>query len=73
MFISEVLEAEIMGVHNQTQEAVDAQCKYFCDLVCAVADKPATDIFDHVSNEYGKWVVKCPIAKYNHERLYVGL
>lgn len=73
MFISEVLEAEIMGVHNQTQEAVDAQCKYFCDLVGAVADKQATDIFDHVSNEYGKWVGKCPITKYNHERLYVGL
>ena len=73
MFISEVLEAEMMGVRNQSQEAVDAQCEYFCDLVGAVADKPANEIFEHVSKEYGKWVEKCPITKYNHERLYVGV
>jgi hypothetical protein len=73
MFISEVLEAEMMGVRNQSQEAVDAQCKYFCDLVGAVAHKPSNEIFEHVSKEYGKWVKKCPITKYNHERLYVGV
>lgn len=73
MFISEVLEAEMMGVRNQSQEAVDAQCKYFCDLVGAVAHKPANEIFEYVSKEYGKWVEKCPITKYNHERLHVGV
>jgi hypothetical protein len=73
MFISEVLEAEMMGVHNQSQEAVDAQCKYFCDLVGSVAHKPANEIYDYVHAEYGKWVNKCPITKYNHERLYVGM
>lgn len=73
MFISEVIEAEVMGVLNQSQEAVDAQCKYFCELVGAVANKPAKEIYEHVSIEYGKWVENCPITKYNHERLYVGL
>ena len=72
MFISELLEAEIMGVHNQSQDAVDAQFKYFCDLVGTVADKSAIEIYEHVSNEYGKWINKCPITKYNHDRLYIG-
>jgi hypothetical protein len=72
MFISELLEAEIMGVHNQSQDAVDAQFKYFCDLVGNVADKSAIEIYEHVSNEYGKWINKCPITKYNHDRLYIG-
>lgn len=72
MFISELLEAEVMGVHNQSQEAVDAQCKYFCDVVGAVANKPANEIYEHVSREYGKWIDQCPITKYNHERLYLG-
>jgi hypothetical protein len=72
MFISELLEAEIMGVHNQSQEAVDAQCKYFCDLVGSVAEKPAIEIYEHVHYEYGKWINTCPITKYNHDRLYIG-
>lgn len=72
MFISEVLEAEMMGVHNQTQEAVDAQCAYFCDLVGSVAHKSAKEIYDFVTYEYGKWVDTCPITKYNHDRLYIG-
>jgi hypothetical protein len=73
MFISEVIESELMGVHNQSQEAVDKQCKYFCDLVGSVAHKKAEDIYNYVNAEYGKWVNKCPITKYNHERLYIGV
>jgi hypothetical protein len=37
-----------------------------------VADKSAIEIYEHVSNEYGKWINKCPITKYNHDRLYIG-
>ncbi len=72
MFISEVSEATYCGIPNQTQENVDIQCEYFCNLVGAVVDKPSKKIFEFVSNEYGELANYCKMSKYNHDRLYLA-
>lgn len=73
MFISEVLEANMMGVLDQSQAAVDAQFDHFCNLVGTVAHLPAKEIYKYVTHEYGKMTNHCPISKYNHERLWLGV
>lgn len=70
MFISEVSEANYCGVPNQTQEDVDIQCEYFCNLVGAVVTKSTKEIYEFVSKEYGEMIPYNKMAKYNHERLY---
>lgn len=72
MFISEVAEAEYCGIPNQTQEEVDEQCKYFCDLVGLVANRKAKEIFNFVSEEYGEMVAYNKMADYNHKRLFLA-
>jgi hypothetical protein len=72
MFISEVAEANYCGIPNQSQEDVDIQCEYFCNLVGAVSHKPAKDMFKFVSKEYGEMVPYNKMAAYNHERLFLA-
>ena len=70
MFISEVAEAHYCGIPNQTQEDVDIQCEYFCNLVGAVVDRPTKEIYKFVSKEYGEMIPYNKMADYNHKRLY---
>lgn len=72
MFISEVSEATCCGIPNQSQQDVDIQCEYFCNLVGAVVEKPAKEIYEFVSQEYGVLTDYCKMSKYNHKRLYLA-
>jgi hypothetical protein len=72
MFISEVAEADYCGIPNQTQEDVDVQCEYFCNLVGRVVTKKSKEIFNFVSKEYGELVVHNKMAEYNHKRLFLA-
>lgn len=72
MFISEVSEATYCGIPNQSQEDVDVQCKYFCDLVGAVANRSSKEIYEFVSEEYGEMIPYSKMVEYNHKRLYLG-
>lgn len=72
MFISEVSEANYCGIPNQTQQDVDDQCKYFCDLVGMVVDRSSKQIFEFVSVEYGEMIPYNKMAEYNHRRLYLA-
>lgn len=70
MFISEVAEATYCGIPNQSQEDVDIQCEYFCNLVGSVVERPTKEIYDFVSKEYGVLAEYCKMSNYNHKRLY---
>jgi hypothetical protein len=72
MYISELMEAYLMGIDDQTHESIEAQFKHFCELVGTVAEKPAREMYNYVRTEYGKGIDRCPITKYNHERLWVA-
>lgn len=70
MFISEVGEAWACGIPHPSQKDVDDQNHYFCDLLKEVVDRPAKDMYDFVSEEYGELAHYNQIADYNHKRLY---
>jgi hypothetical protein len=72
MFISEVGEATYCGIPNQTQEDVDIQCEYFCNLVGAVADRSSKEIYNFVTEAYGEMIPYNKMADYNHKRLYLA-
>jgi hypothetical protein len=72
MFISEVSEATHCGIPNQTQEDVNTQCKYFCDLVGAVSDRSSKEIYEFVSEEYGEMIPYNKMVEYNHKRLFLA-
>lgn len=69
MFISEVAEADYCGLPNQSKEAIDIQCEYFCDLVGKVADRPVESMYQFVKNEFGVMRDYCDVASYNHDGL----
>jgi hypothetical protein len=72
MFISEVLEANYCGLPGHSKEQIDLQCKYFCDLVGAVIDRPVKKIYDFVSEEFAEAALGCKIADYNCKGLYLS-
>jgi hypothetical protein len=72
MFISEVLEAHYCGLPGQSKKDIDLQCKYFCDLVGAVVNRPVKEIYNFVSEEFGEAALGCKVADYNHKRLWLA-
>jgi len=72
MFISEVAEADYCGLPGRSKEEIDLQCKYFCDLVGAAVNLPTPQLYSFVNEEFGEAALSCPVARYNHERLYVA-
>lgn len=70
MFISEVFEAWVCGLRNVKQSEVDESNERFSKIMGdAIGAGPKMPII--VNKLYGKLAEINPVAKYNHERLYV--
>jgi hypothetical protein len=71
MFVSEVGEAEVMGLSEITQDVVDQSNHYFGHIAGKyINDSSPATICGNVKREYGVLVPVNPVVSYNHERLY---
>jgi hypothetical protein len=72
MFISEVIEAAFMGLPPVTQEEVDESNYLFVDEVAKSIQAGVDHIHRTVVHgDYGLMAQQNPVAKYNHQRLYL--
>lgn len=70
MFISEVGEAKYCGV-KANQEMVDESNNAFAEIVGKYIHLPVAELYEKVMEEYGELAKTNPVAKYNHDRLYL--
>jgi hypothetical protein len=71
MFVSEVGEAMYCGLGEVTQEMVNESNNMFSEIVGRYIDLPKEELYEKVMEEYGLLAETNPVAKYNHERLYI--
>ena len=71
MFISEVREAEMMGLSGISQTLVDQSNHYF-GLIAGkhINHSSPETICDNIKMEYGEFVIENPVVSFNIERLY---
>jgi|SRR6056300_1029352 hypothetical protein len=72
MFISEVGEAMYCGLPETEQPEVDESNYSFVEIMGECIDHDPKTIHFVAKERYGKLVDHNPVAKYNHERLYVN-
>lgn len=72
MFISDVTEARIMGMPFAQQGQVDESNDWFVNSMSRAANDDTDDLHSYVKHDYGELVHRNPVAKYNHERLYIA-
>ena len=77
MFVSEVLEARLMGLSGIDQSHVDQSNWGFSQIVSKHINESVVTgvgtLFEKVKLDYGLMTSENPIASYNHERLYFNL
>ena len=71
MFISEVLEA-YMYDYEVSQKTIDKSNKVFSKIVSNYINQSSSIIYENVKKDYGALAKTNPIAKYNHERLFLA-
>lgn len=71
MFISEVGEALYCGVKQINQTMVNESNYAFSQIVGKYINLPVEELYAMVMAEYGELAKTNPVAKYNHERLYL--
>ena len=71
MFISEVIEANICGLPNISQETITTSNDYFAKLLGEVINEPLDVINEHVKINYELLARSNSIALYNYNRLYL--
>jgi hypothetical protein len=72
MFISEVGEASYCGLPGTSQETVNESNDSFADMLGKVMDKPLYKAYRDIKQQYKILAESNPVAKYNHERLYLN-
>lgn len=72
MFISEVGEANIIGIPKAEQWQVDESNYGFVSVVRRFLDQPPEVLHAALLAEYGKMAEYNPVARYNYRRLYVA-
>jgi hypothetical protein len=72
MFISEVGEASYCGLPGISQEIVNESNDSFADILGKVMDKPLYETYRDIKQQYKILAESNPVAKYNHERLYLN-
>ena len=72
MFISEVGEAMYCGLPKTRQPEVDESNFSFVEIMGECIDNDSTTIHTIAKEKYGELVGTNPVAKYNHERLYLN-
>ena len=70
MFISEVGEANAMGVYGTDQEVVDESNYGFVNIIAKYINENKELIHENVKKEYGIIAENNPVALYNNNRLY---
>lgn len=71
MFISEVSEANYMGLYGMDQETVNQSNNGFSEILGKFSNEPTSEIYTKVREEYGVIASENPVAMYNHRRLYL--
>ncbi len=72
MFISEVGEAMYCGLPETKQPEVDESNFGFVDIMGECVDTDPKTMHFIAKSKYGELIDHNPVAKYNHERLYVN-
>jgi hypothetical protein len=73
MFISEVGEANYMGLYGMDQETVNQSNNGFSEILGKFSNESTSEIYNKVREEYGVIASENPVAMYNHRRLYLRL
>jgi len=72
MFISEVAEANLLGLGGTTQNEVDESNNLFVETIGAFADRGPRLMHAAARHRYERLTSHNRVAKYNYERLYVS-
>lgn len=72
MFISEVGEASYCGLPGTKQSVVDESNFTFVEIMGECINRDPSTIHMYAKHRYGELIKHNPVAKYNHERLYVN-
>lgn len=72
MFISEVSEANYCGLPGTPQDIVDESNDVFAKELGLVAERSLSEMYECIKNSYGILAEDNPVAKYNHNRLYLN-
>jgi hypothetical protein len=72
MFISEVGEAMYCGLPETVQEEVDDSNYQFVEILGECIDSDPRTMHFITKTRYGQLIDHNPVAKYNHERLYIN-
>jgi hypothetical protein len=72
MFISEVSEANYCGLPGTPQDIVDESNDVFAKELGLVAERSLSEMYECIKNSYGILAEGNPVAKYNHNRLYLN-
>ena len=70
MFISELYEATYCRVMSN-QDDVDESNYGFCNLLSECINEPIEDMYQSIIEGYGEIAKRNPVAKFNHDRLYL--
>ena len=70
MFISEVGEADYMGLFGMDQETVDESNYGFSEILGKYTTETIDDIYEKVREDYSKIADNNPVANYNYNRLF---
>ena len=72
MFISEVGEVDYCGFEDIDYEMIEKSNEIFGFIVSKYINEPMELLYKKLIYEYGLLAMTNPIAKYNHERLYLN-
>lgn len=70
MFISEVMEANFMGLFGMDQDIVDESNNGFSEILGKYSNEDVNVIYENVRKEYKQIAEDNPVAYYNQIRLY---
>lgn len=73
MFISELGEAQQCGLLGITQDQVDESNQRFSNIIGQNINEPLPTIYERLVKGYGELISSNPVARYNHQRLYIRL
>jgi len=73
MFISSVDEAWMYKFWDVEWDTIRESNESFAKIVAKYAKEPMDVLYRHVMRDYGKLAMTNPIAKFNHERMYLTL
>ena len=71
MFLSEIQECHRYGFNNLDKSLITESNKIFASIMSRHIHEPNDELYRNLVSEYGLLAQRNPIAKFNHERLYL--